>query len=138
MSGIGDRLLEERKRLKLSQVAMGELAGVHSNAQRNYEKGARSPDAGYLAAVAEAGVDVRYVITGERHSAPEASMGEIDTAFLAEIAEQLDRIIRQAGKKPSGGADYVRMVAEVYNFMVQEGTRDAETTSRVLRLVVNR
>lgn len=71
MSGIGDRLREERERLRFSQAAFGELGGVKANAQGNYEKGDRYPDAAYLAAVAEKGVDVLYVVTGRRtpHSA---------------------------------------------------------------------
>lgn len=66
MSGIGDRLREERERLGLSQGAFGELGGVKANAQGNYEKGERFPDAAYLAAIAEKGVDVLYVVTGNR------------------------------------------------------------------------
>lgn len=71
MSGIGDRLREERERLGLSQGGFGEIGGVKANAQGNYEKGERFPDAAYLAAVAERGVDVLYVITG-KHSTPAA------------------------------------------------------------------
>lgn len=81
MSGIGDRLFEERKRLKLSQMAMGEIGGVHSNAQRNYEKGTRNPDAAYLSAVAAKGVDVLYVLTGQR-SRTEASLTPDEAALL--------------------------------------------------------
>lgn len=81
MSGIGDRLFEERKRLKLSQQAMGEIGGVHANAQRNYEKGVRSPDAAYLAAVAAKGVDVLYVLTGQR-SKSEESLSSDEAALL--------------------------------------------------------
>lgn len=62
----GERLREERMRLSLSQEAMGEAAGVRKQAQLKYEKGDRSPDAAYLERVAAIGVDVRYVITGER------------------------------------------------------------------------
>lgn len=62
----GDRLLEERKRLGLSQDGIAERCGVTLRSQRNYEKGDRSPDAAYLERVAAIGVDVRYVITGER------------------------------------------------------------------------
>jgi hypothetical protein len=32
----------------------------------NYEKGERSPDASFLSAIAEAGADVLYVLTGAR------------------------------------------------------------------------
>lgn len=34
--------------------------------QSNYEKGTRKPDTEYLAAIARAGVDVLYVVTGVR------------------------------------------------------------------------
>lgn len=64
--GIGDRLKEERQRLGLNQSDFAALANVAKNSQLNYEKGERSPDAAYLAAVAAAGVDVLYVLTGTR------------------------------------------------------------------------
>lgn len=35
-------------------------------AQINYEKGERQPDAAYLAAIAAAGADVLYILTGQR------------------------------------------------------------------------
>lgn len=80
MSGIGDRLREERERLGMSQAVFGELGGVKANAQGNYEKGERNPDAAYLAAIAEKGVDVLYVVTGERRptSAESISGAEAD------------------------------------------------------------
>lgn len=62
--GIGERLKEERERLGFSQTEFAALAGASKNSQYNYEKGERSPDAPYLAAVAEKGVDILYVITG--------------------------------------------------------------------------
>lgn len=64
--GIGDRLKEERERLGLSQTDFAAIAGASKNSQYNYEKGERSPDAIYLAAAAQQGVDVLYVVTGER------------------------------------------------------------------------
>lgn len=62
----GERLREERQRLGLSQTAFGELAGVTKKSQALYESGDRSPDGVYFAAAAAAGVDIRYVITGQR------------------------------------------------------------------------
>lgn len=67
---IGERLREERSRLGLSQAELGEAGGVQKQAQLKYEKGDRQPDALYLEAVAAAGVDVLYVLTGERVAAP--------------------------------------------------------------------
>lgn len=60
-----DRLKEERKRLGLNQDEFAALGGVKKGAQFNYENGSRAPDSNYLAAVAAAGVDVLYLLTGE-------------------------------------------------------------------------
>lgn len=63
---IGERLREERERLKLSQPSFGEAGGVMRGAQIKYEGGSRVPDAEYLKRVAAIGADVLYIITGER------------------------------------------------------------------------
>jgi transcriptional regulator with XRE-family HTH domain len=76
MSEMGDRLRQERKRLGWSQNEMGALGGVAANAQGNYESGERVPRADYLAALANAGVDVLYVLTGRR-----VARAEIDGAL---------------------------------------------------------
>lgn len=62
----GERLREERQRLSLNQTAMGELGGVTKKTQMLYESSTRAPDADYLAAIASAGADVLYIITGMR------------------------------------------------------------------------
>ena len=65
--GIFDRIKEERLRLGLSQEQLGAIAGVRKQAQLMYEKGDRNPDTLYLAAIAEAGADVLYILTGQRN-----------------------------------------------------------------------
>lgn len=81
MSEIAERLRTERKRLGMSQEEMGIAGGITRNTQSNYEKGVRSPDADYLAAVAAIGVDVQYVITGQR-SGLAASLASDEAALL--------------------------------------------------------
>lgn len=81
--GIGDRLKEERERLGFNQTEFAAQAGASKNSQYNYEKGERSPDAGYLAAVAGQGVDVLYVVTGVRKPLPANTIS-------AEVAEFLE------------------------------------------------
>ena len=66
MNTIGDRLSEERKRLRMSQEVFGAHGGVGRGAQINYEANKRSPDAEYLRGISLVGADVSYVITGER------------------------------------------------------------------------
>ena len=85
MSEIGARLRSERERLGLSQAAFGTLGGVKGNAQGNYEKGDRYPDAAYLAAISSAGVDVLYVLTGERHAGSADAMSEVEFTVLQNL-----------------------------------------------------
>lgn len=74
---IHTRLLEERQRLALNQSEMAEQGGVSKNTQINYEAGRSAPDARYLAALAERGLDVLYVVSGVRgmhtNTSPEQS-----------------------------------------------------------------
>lgn len=83
MSGIGDRLREERERLRLSQAAFGDIGGVKANAQGKYESGDRFPGADYLQAVALAGVDVLYVVTGSRAPEPASSITGDEAELVA-------------------------------------------------------
>lgn len=53
------------------------MGGVRKQAQLNYEKGERCPDSNYLAAVATAGVDVAYVLTGMRAQNAAATPAEV-------------------------------------------------------------
>ena len=79
---IGARLKAERVRLGLSQGTMGKIGGVQTNAQGLYENGARFPRADFLAKVAAAGVDVLFVITGERTQKASANSAEaLDSAL---------------------------------------------------------
>jgi transcriptional regulator with XRE-family HTH domain len=50
---------------------MAEKCGVGRQAQVRYEAGERSPDGNYLAAIAKAGADVNYILTGVRVTAIE-------------------------------------------------------------------
>lgn len=92
--GIGDRLKEERERLGFSQTEFAAVAGASKNSQYNYEKGDRSPDADYLAAVAERGVDILYVVTGERKRQAAESISDGASEFL-QVYEQVDPGDRQ-------------------------------------------
>ena len=63
---IGTRLREERERLGMTQEGFGQAGGVLKRALIRYEKGERMPDATFLAAIAAAGADVLYILTGQR------------------------------------------------------------------------
>ena len=63
---IGERLREERERLGLNQADFAAIGGSTRKTQYNYEAGERAPDGGFLAAIAAVGVDVLYILTGNR------------------------------------------------------------------------
>lgn len=79
-NSVGARLREERNRLRLSQTAFADLAGITKTTQGNYETNKRSPDAAYLAAVAEHGVDVQYVVTGAHVSGTGVAVDAVKSA----------------------------------------------------------
>lgn len=99
----GVRLREERERLGMSQEAFGAMAGVRKQAQLLYEKGERSPDARYLSAIAAAGTDVLYILTGQRSVPvpPQALLPEGDRILLDNFHHAPEGV--QAGIKQTLG-----------------------------------
>lgn len=79
MKKIAQRLLEERQRLGYSQQYLAQAGGVTTREQRQYELGEDLPHANYLAALAEHGVDVVYVITGKRSTVVNISREQAQT-----------------------------------------------------------
>lgn len=62
----GERLAQERKRLGLRQSDFAALVGTEVPKQSLYETGKRELRADYLAKLADAKVDIIYVLTGLR------------------------------------------------------------------------
>lgn len=60
----GDRLTEERKRLKLGQQAVADVLGVSKKTYIDYEKNRTSPDATCLEVLASLGFNISYLGTG--------------------------------------------------------------------------
>jgi transcriptional regulator with XRE-family HTH domain len=63
---LGNRLRAERKAKGLTQAQLAELCGVKANAQGHYELGTRSPRADYLERLSSLGLDVFFILSGER------------------------------------------------------------------------
>ncbi|WP_148716665.1 helix-turn-helix domain-containing protein [Chitinolyticbacter meiyuanensis] len=66
MNLTGQRIRDERLRLGLNQEAFAEACGIARRTFANYEAGEQSPNAVCLKQWAAIGVDVLYVVTGER------------------------------------------------------------------------
>lgn len=75
---IGERLREERERLKLTQPVFADAAGAKKRTLIDWEQGISSPTAVQLSGLGKIGVDVLYVVTGTR------SQGIVEANLLPE------------------------------------------------------
>lgn len=80
-----ERLRDERDALGLTQDVMAEKAGISKRSYCAYESGETAPSAKLLAALALMGIDVSYLLTGQRTggvSAPARAVSEGDRILL--------------------------------------------------------
>lgn len=63
---IGGRLAEERKRLGWSPDDAAQIGGIGRASHYRYEGGTKAPPTEYLLALAGHGLDMLYVLTGQR------------------------------------------------------------------------
>ena len=68
-----ERLREERDALGITQDAMAAKAGISKRSYCAYEAGETAPSAKLLAALAGMGVDIAYLLTGQRGGAVQAA-----------------------------------------------------------------
>lgn len=87
---IGARLRDERARLGVSQTELANVCGIAKNTQLNYEKDERSPDAPYLLLANKAGVDVHYVLFGERLPASADQLSPLEAEVLSYFRDLSD------------------------------------------------
>ncbi len=113
---VGERLRAERERLGVNQTDFAEAGGVSKVSQFNYESGRRAPDAAYLALVAALGVDVGYVLTGQR-AAPAAEVADQDeeVALVLQIAHIVDEVLAERGEQLPD-EEYKDLVTDVFRF----------------------
>lgn len=79
---IGARLREERERLGHTQTEFADLGSASKRSQTDWEQGNLVPNGEYLATISNHGVDVGYVLTGERNS---NHLSEEECLFLSEL-----------------------------------------------------
>ena len=107
---IGERLREEREAMGKTQSDFAEIAaaagvpGATRQSQAKYEKGLASPSAAYLSAVALQGVDVRYVLTGEREVPQELVLNAEEKTLLSYFRSASTEIRRAALGALTAGA----------------------------------
>jgi transcriptional regulator with XRE-family HTH domain len=82
----------------------GAIAGVGKTTVIRWEKGEGAPDAQQLAAMAEAGVDVTYIVTGQRST---------QTSLLTAQQEQSGYVVEVVSKEEQALLDNYRNAPEV-------------------------
>lgn len=107
---IAARIKEERERLGYSQPQFGAFVEVSKKTQIRWEQdGGAYPDAGQLAIWGELGLDMLYVLTGERSNASSTPHLPPDEQLLLEAYRGMAASARKAllaelltggGKKP--------------------------------------
>lgn len=87
---LGSRLKKERKRLGMTQAAFAKKIGASRLAVLRNEIGERCPDANYLLACQEIGVNVLYVLNGVTNIRLDFVRMEYSIRALLEILRDLD------------------------------------------------
>lgn len=124
----GKNLKMERVRLGLNQSALAEMGGVSKATQVAYEADSTKPDASYLSHVAEAGVDVHWLLTGRR--APPGVQWELIFDLLALIEEWMG----ERGK-PTSTSERNDLLRTLYAQFCTDSRIDVEQMRATFRLV---
>lgn len=125
---LGERLRVERDRLGLNQSDFAALGGASKRSQIDWEKGALVPNAEFLALVAGHGVDVLFVLTGERSKPPESLMTSDEVEMLDSYRRSSP--VRQASLREVGSA-CASASSSALNSLDVRAPRAARTTINV-------
>ena len=94
-SAIGERLKIERKRLGLSQDAFAKEGGIKRTTVYQYERGDRMPTLDFLFNCSSIGLDVPFVIFGERNLRANSEI-QLKDSELARIFALVDIYARDS------------------------------------------
>lgn len=128
MDSVGGRLRKERERLGLNQTDFGAIGSIRRNAQMNYENGSRYPDSEYLTAIAKHGVDINYLITGERSISQETIDQELES--LSQAWQAICLALQEANKTLP--ADKMKIAAEALYHAVKNGEGEVKPLAQLL------
>jgi len=129
---IGSRLREERQRLALNQTDFASLGGCSKHSQIDWEANTASPNAKYLSAVAAAGADVLYIVTGERKSASPAAF---QPAKLRRVVEEFEEALQQKRRPRITPAKKAQLIALAYDHFPGPEKVERAAVDEFLRLL---
>lgn len=98
---VGNRLKEERKRLGLTQEAIGLACGVTKRSQILFEQDAHVPGGAYFAAADELGMDVAYVLVGRRDRLSESDSDLLNAWRTASPSARVAAMAALTGGAPA-------------------------------------
>lgn len=123
---IGERLREERKRMKMTQAAFAELGGIGVSALKLYEGNEREPGGLFLHEISELGADVQYIVTGIRSNSALAA----DEQVLLDGYRSLDKATRKRllafVLTESGPSEVSRLIKEK---VIEAGSKTVTVTA---------
>ncbi len=137
MDGISVRLREERESLGLSQTAFGALGSASKPSQVRYERGDRNPDATYLAAISEAGVDVLYVLTGRREPAHyQQDQSLVSSGSLERAITSVEQGLKENNRELPP-EKYAKLIMAVVDFLADDvDDAVADRIGNIIKLAV--
>jgi hypothetical protein len=103
---------------------MGTLGGVETNAQGNYESGARYPKADYLLRLIDAGVDITFVMTGVRspNTGPFTSLAPTNNPV---VDEHLGKVTHQLHRNLHGLIDALYQMSVLIESRVNDAADES-------------
>lgn len=124
---LGDRLKEERVRLGYSQPKFAELVGASKRTQIGWEQGRSSPPGDALSIWANEGMDVTFVVTGEKREV------EIDRNRVRVATEAVLEALDEAGRRlpPKAIAELILAAYE----LIEDTPESKENIVRLVRMV---
>lgn len=134
-TGLGSRLREERKRLRLTQARLAVSVGISTPTQVGYELSSRTPDVNYLTKVEQIGVDERYVRTGVREGLHAVKV--LDWDRYAVIRDVVSDWLREVEINLTT-RQIVEVESLIYEICIDDPESLNQVAERVLRLVVSR
>jgi transcriptional regulator with XRE-family HTH domain len=106
---IAVRIKEERERIGLSQTALAAIAGSTKLTQLRWEQGVASPNASVLESWSKIGIDVLYILTGERSKPVEDTLTPKEKTLLESFRKAPEAVQNAAivallsgGQAPAG------------------------------------
>jgi transcriptional regulator with XRE-family HTH domain len=119
---IGERLREERERLKHNQTVCAELGGVTRKTVFSYETGDVAPSGAFLLAIAEHHYDSGYVLFGRRTPPSKGSPDHLNEGSVAQSETEARLLLCFRNSSPEGQSVLLRL-AELES---RTGTQSAE------------